>query len=125
GYVCLVNLRDYYSFITEDDVLSKSIFEPNVRDYQGKTPVNAQIQDSLRETKGEDFWWLNNGVTVLCSQASVSSKTLIVENPEIVNGLQTSVEIFKYFNETKHQSDDRNILVRVVVPEANSRDRII
>ena len=43
-----------------------------------------------------------------------------------MNGLQTSTEVYHYFEEVNLENDDRKILVRVVVPvEAESRDRII
>jgi hypothetical protein len=127
GFVCLVSLTEFSKFITDDEGnLTKNIFEANVRDYQGKTPVNEQIQRSLREPRNEDFWWLNNGVTILATRATLSGKTLSIESPEIVNGLQTSAEIHKYFKETNPTSEARNLLVRVVVPqEPESRDRII
>lgn len=127
GFICLVNLNNYYKFIIDEEGnLDKGIFEANVRDYQGKTAVNEEIQESLRHPHREDFWWLNNGVSILASKATLSGKTLKIENPEIVNGLQTSVEIHKYFSETNSPNDVRNLLVRVVVhDDAESRDRII
>lgn len=88
-YVALVNLSDYYKFITSDSgELIKHIFESNVRDYQGHITVNKDIQDSLENSEGEDFWWLNNGITVLAESANfVTTKELKITLPEIVNGL--------------------------------------
>lgn len=127
GFVCLVRLIEYYNFITDDSKnLLRNIFEANVRDYQGTTQVNGQIQTSLTHTQNEDFWWLNNGVTIIASQATLSGKTLRIENPEVVNGLQTSTEIHRYFTERNTLQDNRNLLVRIIVPKKNeSRDRII
>lgn len=127
GFVCLVRLRDYFSFISDGTGgLRRNIFEANVRDYQGRTVVNDDIQHSLQEPHQEDFWWLNNGITVLASKASQSGKTLTIEDPQIVNGLQSSTEVFNYCKRFNTDNDDRKILVRVVVPsEAESRDRII
>jgi hypothetical protein len=127
GFVCLVRLRDYYIFISDSSgELRRSIFEANVRDYQGRTEVNDDIQHSLQEPHEEDFWWLNNGITVLASKASQSGKALTIEDPQVVNGLQTSTEIFNYCKRFNSTSDDRKILVRIIVPsEAESRDRII
>jgi len=126
-FVCLVQIRDFFKFITDESgTLQKQIFEANVRDYQGRTEVNDQIQQSLQERNLEDFWWLNNGVTILASQASLSGKTLTIEDPQIVNGLQTSTEIFNYCEKFNTEDDHRKILVRVIVPaEPASRDRII
>ncbi len=127
AFVCLVSLRDFSSFITDSQGhLIRHIFEANVRDYQGKTQVNEEIQSSLQQRSAEDFWWLNNGITVLASKATQSGKTLTLENPEVVNGLQTSTEIYTYFTTCNTESESRNLLVRIVVPtQAESRDRII
>lgn len=127
AFVCLASLRDFYKFISDTQgLLVRHIFEANVRDYQGKTQVNEQIQDSLQNPGSEDFWWLNNGITVLATRATQSGKTITVENPEIVNGLQTSTEIHLYFGSSNTEAESRNVLVRVIVPNAaESRDRII
>lgn len=127
GYLCLVGLRDYCAFITEDDgALKERVFEGNVRDYQGNTEVNKAIRDTLTEQGDEDFWWLNNGVSIICASATLSGKTLTLESPEVVNGLQTSREIFHVFSQGAHDGDSRNVLVRVLVPsEEESRDHII
>ena len=128
GFACLVKLPDFYEFITDDRKdLHRQIFDANVRDYQGPTEVNDEIRRSLQKNNPEDFWWLNNGVSIVASKASLGGKTLTIEDPQIVNGLQTSTEIYKYFSNLPNtNNDDRNVLVRVIVPEeAASRDRII
>ncbi len=127
AFVCLVSLRDFSSFITDSQGhLIRHIFEANVRDYQGKTQVNEEIQASLQQRSAEDFWWLNNGITVLASKATQSGKTITLENPEVVNGLQTSTEIYTYFTTCNTESETRNLLVRIIVPtQGESRDRII
>ncbi|MBI5844895.1 MAG: AIPR family protein [Deltaproteobacteria bacterium] len=127
AFVCLVSLKDFFKFITDaQGHLIRYIFEANVRDYQGKTEVNEQIQASLNSVPCEDFWWLNNGITILSSKATQSGKALTIENPEIVNGLQTSTEIANYFKICNTEKENRNLLVRVIVPnQSESRDRII
>ena len=127
GFVCLVKLRDYLEFITDNDGhLRSNIFEGNVRDYQGTTEVNKEIRSTLVTNGMEDFWWLNNGVTVVCDNASLSSKKLTIENAEIVNGLQSSREIYETFNGKDVSGEQRNLLVRVLKPkDQESRDRII
>ncbi len=129
-YVALVNLETYYRFITDDSSnLRKGFFEANVRDYQGKNSVNTCIADTLESASNEDFWWLNNGVTILASEITlITNKSLQLVNPEIVNGLQTSREIYNYFsgNPAAIESEKRNLLVRIIMPESEeSRDSII
>jgi AIPR protein len=128
SYVCLVPLKNYYKFIVDkNDVLIKRIFDANVRDYQGNVKVNKAIQETLQNPGREDFWFLNNGVTIICPKASASGKKLIIEAPQIVNGLQTSYEIDAYFKNLKHEVEDyRKILIRVIVEQdAVARDNIV
>lgn len=129
-FVALVNLAKFYSFITDErGDLKKYIFESNVRDYQGHNAVNQDIQNTLENPGNEDFWWLNNGVTLLTEEASlVTNKELILKEPAIVNGLQTSNEIFQYYkrNPEALSCENRNVLIRVIVPESEEiRDKII
>lgn len=126
-YLCLVNLAEYKGFITDESGgLLVRLFDANVRDYQASAEVNRGLRDSLQKRQGEDFWWLNNGVTILASKATQSGKVLTVEDPQIVNGLQTSREIFDYFKVPHAERENRNVLVRVIIPEdEESRDRII
>ena len=131
SFICLVNLAEYYSFISEQGRrLRRSIFDANVRDYQGNVQVNKGIRDTLFNGTDDDFWWLNNGVTIIAAQVSLSGKTLTIMNPLIVNGLQTSYEIHDYFSADPTRHDPRNILVRVLgvahtADEAQTRNRII
>lgn len=127
AYICLVRLTAFNEFISDETgALRTDLFESNVRDYQGKTEVNQDIRDTLAGEWPEDFWWLNNGVTVLAGKATQSGKALTLQDPRIVNGLQTSRQIFDHFAAGGKKADERLVLVRVVVPEVEaSRDRII
>lgn len=125
NYIALVDLKSYFNFIVNDEGdVRKSFFDSNVRDYQGKNNVNSSISETLHRADDNDFWWLNNGVTVLASEAT------LVNNRElqIVNGLQTSMEIYNYFSENREalESEKRSILLRIIVPDnEESRDQII
>ena len=130
NYVALVDLKSYFNFIVNDEGdVRKSFFDSNVRDYQGKNNVNSSISETLHRAYDNDFWWLNNGVTVLASEATlVNNRELQIVNPEIVNGLQTSMEIYNYFSENREalESEKRSILLRIIVPDnEESRDQII
>ena len=130
NYVALVDLKSYFNFIVNDEGdVRKSFFDSNVRDYQGKNNVNNSISETLHRIDNNDFWWLNNGVTVLASEATlVNNRELQIVNPEIVNGLQTSMEIYNYFSQNREalESEKRSILLRIIVPDnEESRDQII
>jgi hypothetical protein len=127
GYLCLVSLEKYNEFIVDEEGrLRKNIFEANIRDYQGKVEVNDAIQKTLTSKTFEDFWWLNNGITVIATQGTIVGKSITLEDPQIVNGLQTSTEIYHYFKDNPRTKDDRSILVRIIVTDnIASRDKII
>lgn len=127
SYLCLVALSKYYEFISDSGSLARSIFESNVRDYQGSVVVNTGIRQTLQNKDSENFWYLNNGVTVITPKAVLAGKQLTIENPQIVNGLQTSHEIYQHFSQLDdHSGDERAVLVRVICEEdEEARDRII
>jgi hypothetical protein len=125
--VALVKLKSFAVFLADEGGnLRRRLLESNVRDYQGKSnPVNADIRQTLNNGDTEEFWWLNNGITILATAASLAGNKLTVTKPEIVNGLQTSQEIFAFFKEHPDKKDSRNVLIRVIVPpEEQSRNRI-
>ena len=129
-YISLVNLGVYYNFITDEiGRLRTKLFESNVRDYQGNNSVNSSIADSLNGSSEEDFWWLNNGITILADKiVPIRIDELEITNPEVVNGLQTSTEIYNFYSVNKDmiEKENRNVLVRIIVPSSEeARDRII
>lgn len=132
--VALIRLYDYYKFITKEGRLLAHYFEYNVRDFQGANKeVNSEILNTLNDTESNlDFWWLNNGVTILVSESpSSTQKTYLLKNVQIVNGLQTSYMIYEHFQgmePEQAEQDSRCILVRILVPgdiESDESDKII
>lgn len=117
NYILLCPVREYLKFITDEDSnLRRYLFDGNVRDYLGEVSVNNDISATLLDHASHiDFWWLNNGVTILASNAMIVGKTLSIENVQIVNGLQTTETIFRSVNELDMQNDERTILVKVII----------
>ncbi|TDQ28695.1 AIPR family protein [Tenacibaculum caenipelagi] len=128
GYIAIVPIKNYHDFITDDNAnLIRYFFDANIRDYQVNVDVNKEIRKTLiNQNENEDFWWLNNGVTITAIDATFASKKLHIEDPQIVNGLQTSFEIHKYFSENKIEKEKRNVLLRVIkVQDEKSRLNVI
>ncbi len=127
GFICLVRLAEYKDFITDEQGrYRRAIFDANVRDYQGDVEVNRAIRQTLNQPEGEDFWWLNNGISILATEASHSPKTLTIRDPRIVNGLQTSWEIYRASQDPDGHLDDRCILIRIIIPQSpSSYQRIV
>jgi hypothetical protein len=130
AWVCLVPIVAYYKFITnEKSEMKNEFFEGNVRDWAGDVVVNEAIRQTLENgTPDEDFWWLNNGITILASGASSKGGHILsVEMPQIVNGLQTSRCIYNYLSAKKETvNEQRNVLVRIIQTQrVESPDHII
>lgn len=128
GYVCLVSLEDYYRFITDENGKRRQvIFDANVREYEGWVEVNKGISRTLAEgSPGVNFWWLNNGITIVAARVALSGKNLVLEDAKVVNGLQTSQEIYNYFSRRPQVADERLILVRIVETDSETvRNEII
>ena len=126
SYLVVANLKDYFNFISNGTKLRRYLFESNVRDFMGLNQVNDDIRETLRDSSSPDFWWLNNGVTILASAASVVGKSIMLEDIQIVNGLQTTESIFRHFADEPEGDEQRSILVKVIVSnDSSARDRII
>lgn len=125
-YILLTSLENYYNFIQEEGRLRRHLFDSNVRAFMGINAVNSDIQKTLNTDSSPDFWWLNNGVTILATGATVIGKAIQIRNIQIVNGLQTSETIFRHFQGGGKDVRNRSVLVKVIVSnDLEVRDAII
>lgn len=128
GYVVLARLLDYCRFVQDEKgSLRRYLFDSNVRAFLGTNLVNADISETLAQETGPNFWWLNNGVTILATSASLVGKTLKLSDIQIVNGLQTTESIHRHFAKSLSLADeDRALLVKVIVSQDETvRDQVI
>lgn len=117
--IILSTIDDYYDFLSsENNELKEYLFEANIRDFQEKSnEVNEGILNTLDEKGNIDFWWLNNGITILVEDLEIKPKSLILTMPRIVNGLQTSYCIYENKKSTPplfKSHDDRCVLIKVI-----------
>ncbi len=114
GYVGTVKLADYKQFLTdEDSSIRENLFESNIRHFQGSVDVNEKIKTTIETPINEDFWWLNNGITIIADNPSLVGTILSLDNVQIVNGLQTSYSIF--LNHNGDANDTRSVLIKVII----------
>lgn len=132
SHIALVALGDYIDFLSDETGAIKShIFDWNVRDYQGNVEVNQEIAAALQNPSAPEFWWLNNGITIVCSQATSVGKRLSLSDVQIVNGLQTSYTVHETLRELydTDPSDpvfNRHVQVRILVTaDQAARDAVI
>jgi len=129
GYVGLVYLREWYEFLKDENGdLDELIFESNVRGYRGNSAVNRQLRETLDKADA-NFWQLNNGITLISSNKlqPIDSMNLNIEDPQVVNGLQTSRTVFRYYQAKKPlTTDERSVLVRVLqISDEGTRNAVI
>lgn len=128
GYVVLAKLSDYCQFVRDEQGnLRRYLFDSNVRAFLGGNLVNSDISRTLENPSAPNFWWLNNGVTILATSASLVGKTLKLRDIQIVNGLQTTESIHKHFSVSEFTlGETRSLLIKVIVSQDEGvRDEVI
>ncbi len=100
------------------------LLERNIRRYLGLhgNRVNEGIQETLHSNRSDNFYFFNNGLTIICSDFSYnalqsSDYQIKLENMQIVNGGQTCMTIFKTLQEMTQSNKplpvDASVLVRI------------
>ncbi len=97
---------------TNENLIRKTLFEDNVRDYQGETSINSEMEQTLKENC-ERFMLLNNGITIVCDEAQMGNRKITVKNPQIVNGCQTCNVLFKSFIDGVNV-ENASVIVKII-----------
>ena len=105
------------------------VFARNIRGGLGASQINKDVKASARDNP-ELFWFLNNGVTILSSRvekrATAANEHLRVDDPQIINGQQTTRALHELLADKRHGSSLRraSLLVRVIeVPPSGASDQ--
>lgn len=106
------------------------LFDANIREYLGNNKgINKSIYNTLMDTDDrKNFFYYNNGITIVCSHMSSSRTTpsglqFEVNNPQVVNGCQTVSTIYEALNDSNQNSlenDFKNTFVLVKVLQVDS-----
>lgn len=96
-----------------------TLFEDNIRLYLGEAnEINRNILSTALSEKNSQFWYLNNGITIVCDRMdyqprSANPKVRMI-NPQIVNGGQTSHALFEAARFDLARIYDVKLLLRVI-----------
>ena len=112
------------------------LLERNIRRYLGLhgNRVNAGIQATLKSTTPSNFYFFNNGLTLVCNDFSYNALqhddyTLKVENLQIVNGGQTCMTILRTLEKINEQGEglpkDASVLVRLYKLPKDNEDIVL
>lgn len=95
------------------------LFERNVRYWLGKKLVNEGIGNTLRDPAGRaDFWYFNNGITMVCDSVDIDAGVATVTNVQIVNGCQTTSTL-GVNRDVLVEDPSADVLVRFVATESD------
>lgn len=105
-----------------------ALLEKNIRRYLGLTHnrINESIQNTLTGDKKDNFYFYNNGITIICSKFSYNALqggdwTVTIEDLQIINGGQSC----KTIQQTIHdypQLDYSQVFVLVRLYELSGKD---
>lgn len=118
-----------FEFYQQFDKYKMTLFDRNVRHYLERSSVNKQIINTLDTKSGQErFHLLNNGITLSASNCSFSTDAaqVTVHDPQIINGCQTVISIFRAYNqineESKRQNFQENCYVAVRIIQTQDTD---
>jgi hypothetical protein len=91
AYYGILPFNEFRKILIDDNGNIRSVFDDNVRDFQGiDNPVNKKIDETLQSKNPNQFVVLNNGVTVVANSLTTSAHKFVIDDFQIVNGCQTS-----------------------------------
>ena len=93
-------------------IQDSTLFDKNVRYWLGNTRINREIAKTLSSVGEHDrFFLYNNGITIICENATESDSKLNVENYSVVNGCQT---VLTLYNNQDALADNIRVLIKVI-----------
>ncbi|MEA1937290.1 MAG: AIPR family protein [Patescibacteria group bacterium] len=78
-----------------------NVLEKNIRYYFGDNKINKEIKATAESKEDAPyFWFFNNGVSIICDYLEAEgdasgNQVILLENPTIVNGGQTTKTLFE------------------------------
>lgn len=121
AYYVMAKINDIYDLWEDAENNDYPLFEENIREYLGgKSGINKGIISTLKNPKERgNFFYYNNGITIICDSAKADSKKVDIENPQIVNGCQTVNSIAEALKNIKDKSEfeDVYVMAKILVLE--------
>ena len=122
-----VSVNEIYQLMDE---FGDRLLEKNIRRYLGKNAVNEQIsQTLLSDTKRQNFFFFNNGITMICGKFSYNGLqekdwNVKIKRLQIINGGQTCKTIYQTLK-THQEIDFSQVYILVRLYEVNDDEDIV
>lgn len=93
----------------------EKLLQQNIRNSEGATAANKDIYVTATSSDSENFYFYNNGITILCDEWEYDQPSWIlrIKRPQVVNGGQTIRQIHAARSDHKLKSDVK-VLLRVI-----------
>jgi len=99
-------------------IADQSLYAFNVRGPLGRTQVNRDIENSVKDPiKHKLFPLFHNGITIICNEVTTTSEKITIHNYFVVNGCQSIDAMYSY--QTK-LSDELRVLTKFVQVDVES-----
>ena len=108
GRIHIDKAKNYLEYLDEAIIVNVSAFcikelyakydlcllAKNLRYHVSGNIIDRAIRESVRDNP-EDFWFKNNGLTIICDDFELSGKEVKLKNFSIINGGQTTFNLYK------------------------------
>lgn len=97
------------------EIHGEKLLQQNIRNSEGATAANKDIYISATSNESENFYFYNNGITILCDEWEYDQPSWIlrIKRPQIVNGGQTIRQIHAASQDNKLKTNVK-VLLRVI-----------
>ena len=105
------------SLLDENRRFKDELTEGNVRFFLGEdSNINSAIIETAGSGKADNFWAMNNGITIIGDEIRPGGKyEIIIDNPQVVNGCQTLHCLYDvYRRDVRNFSDKLKIFVKAI-----------
>lgn len=100
----------------------KGLFDLNIRRYIRNKMVDDGINETI-EKNSEEFWFLNNGITIACSDFSEDGDNIKLLDFSIVNGGQTTTLIGKFKSKKKERQKNFYIPCKIIAKKDTKNNK--
>ena len=125
SYLCLLQFSEFKKLLMDENGdIQDSIFNDNIRAFQGENTVNHSIAQSIQNGEINLFTAMNNGITVIAKEMRTTGQSIFLSDYQIVNGCQTSNVLF--MNRDVPNIDSLKLIVKLIASnDKGIRDKII
>jgi len=118
SYLFNAKVSDFQKYLEHNDV--GRLVARNIR-YHLPGPVGAGIRRTYEGTP-HDFWYLHNGITIVCDDFTERDRRATLTNPSVINGAQTLYAIDRSRVENSPALVGARVIVRGVDADQPSED---